>query len=43
MEAQLDDNVKLKQTLSELDLTTLRSLPLGKDKDANSYWLFMVF
>ena len=43
LESQFDDNVKFKQTLAEkcTDMGELRLKPLGRDKDAISYWFFM--
>jgi hypothetical protein len=44
LESQFDDNQKLKQSLTETlgtDLSSLRSLPMGRDKNALTYWLYM--
>jgi hypothetical protein len=42
LESQFDDNPKLKEKLTEIDVTSLRSGPTGRDKDGNTYWFFMV-
>lgn len=42
LEFQFDDNLKLKQILSELETSKLRSQPSGRDIDGYDYWIFMV-
>jgi hypothetical protein len=42
LESQFDENPKLKQTLTEVDVSSLRSVPTGRDKNGLNYWFFMV-
>lgn len=43
MEAQFDENQKLRQNLAEQmpDVNEMRSKPTGRDKDGLVYWFFM--
>ena len=43
LESQFDENQKFKQILVEqiTDLNTLRSQPIGRDKDGYYYWFYM--
>ena len=43
LESQFDENVKFKQILIDkiVDLNSIRSTPLGRDKDGLLYWFFM--
>ena len=42
LECQFDYNVKFKEKVNEAGAEQMRFLPIGRDKEGQAYWYFLV-